>query len=36
VIVAKGQEVKFCCKDCLKEFNKDSAKHLKKLEVAGK
>jgi YHS domain-containing protein len=34
--VSKGQEVKFCCKDCVKEFNKDSTKYLKKLEVAGK
>jgi YHS domain-containing protein len=36
VFVTKGQEVKLCCKDCLKEFEKDSAKYLKKLEVAGK
>jgi YHS domain-containing protein len=35
-MIAKGQEVKFCCKDCVKEFHKDSAKYLKKLEVAGK
>jgi YHS domain-containing protein len=36
VFITKGQEVKLCCQDCLKEFNKDSAKYLKKLEVAGK
>jgi YHS domain-containing protein len=36
VFITKGQEVKLCCKDCLKEFNKDSAKYLKKFEVAGK
>jgi hypothetical protein len=36
VFVSKGQEVKLCCKDCLKEFNKDSAKYLKKLETAAK
>jgi YHS domain-containing protein len=36
VFITKGQEVKLCCKDCLKEFNKDSAKYLKKIEVAGK
>lgn len=34
--ISKSQEVKFCCKDCVKEFDKDSAKYLKKLEVAGK
>jgi YHS domain-containing protein len=31
-IVAKGQEVKFCCKDCAKEFNKDAAKYLAKIK----
>jgi len=36
VFITKGQEVKLCCKDCLKEFNKDSAKYLKKIEMAGK
>jgi len=36
VFITKGQEVKLCCKDCLKEFNKDSAKYLKKIEVAAK
>jgi hypothetical protein len=36
VFITKSQEVKLCCKDCLKEFNKDSAKYLKKIEVAGK
>jgi len=36
VFITKGQEVRLCCKDCLKEFNKDSAKYLKKIEVAGK
>lgn len=28
----KGQEVKLCCKDCRKDFDKDPAKYLKKLE----
>ncbi len=36
VFITKGQEVKLCCKDCLKDFNKDSAKYLKKIELAGK
>jgi hypothetical protein len=36
VFIVKGQEVRLCCKDCAKEFNKDSAKYLKKLETASK
>lgn len=32
VLIRKGQEVKLCCKGCLKEFNKDQAAYLKKLE----
>ena len=27
----KGQEMKFCCKDCVKKFNKDPEKYIKKL-----
>ena len=27
-----GQEVKLCCKDCLKDFKKDKAKYLKKIQ----
>lgn len=30
--VHEGQEVKLCCKNCLKDFNKDTAKYLKKME----
>lgn len=30
----KGQEVKLCCKDCLKDFKKDPAKYTKKIEEA--
>ena len=30
----KGREIKFCCKSCLKDFNKDQAKYVKKLEEA--
>lgn len=36
VFIRKGQEVKLCCKGCLKEFNKDQAAYLKKLETASK
>lgn len=32
VINHKGQEIKFCCKGCVKDFNKDSDKYLKKLK----
>ncbi|HEY5043481.1 MAG TPA: YHS domain-containing protein [Verrucomicrobiae bacterium] len=30
-LVYKGQEMKFCCKDCVKDFNKDPDKYIKKL-----
>ena len=30
----QGREIKFCCKDCLKDFNKDTAKYIKKIEEA--
>jgi hypothetical protein len=36
VLIRKGQEVKLCCKGCLKDFNKDQATYLKKLETASK
>jgi len=29
-----GREVQFCCKACLKDFNKDPQKYLKKLDAA--
>ena len=32
----EGREVQFCCKACLKEFNKDTQKFLKKLDAAAK
>lgn len=31
VINHEGQEIKFCCKDCVKSFNKEPDKYLKKL-----
>ena len=32
----EGQEIKLCCKSCKKDFTKDPAKYLKKLDGAGK
>jgi hypothetical protein len=32
VIVHEGQQIKFCCKPCIKKFKKDPAKFLVKLE----
>lgn len=32
VFVHEGQEIKLCCKSCLKKFDKEPAKYLKKLE----
>src|SRR6266853_1151635 len=29
-----GREVQLCCKDCLKDFNKEPAKYIKKIEEA--
>ena len=31
VIKHEGTEVQFCCKNCVKDFNKDSKKYLTKL-----
>jgi len=28
----KGQEIKLCCKSCKKDFDKDPAKYLKKMQ----
>ena len=36
VFVYEGQELKLCCKPCLKTFKKDPAKYLKKVEAAQK
>jgi YHS domain-containing protein len=30
----KDREIKFCCKDCLKDFNKNPDKYIKKIEEA--
>ena len=34
VFTHEGREIKLCCKGCLKDFNKDSAKFVKKIEKA--
>ncbi|HOW66233.1 MAG TPA: hypothetical protein P5186_04630 [Candidatus Paceibacterota bacterium] len=36
VFTHEGREIKLCCKGCLKEFNKNTAKYIKKLEEAEK
>ncbi len=36
VFTHEGQEIKLCCKSCQKDFNKNPAKYLKKLDGAGK
>jgi YHS domain-containing protein len=34
VFTYKGQEVKLCCSGCKKDFDKDPAKYLKKIQDA--
>ncbi len=34
VYVHEGREIQFCCKDCVKDFKKDPAKYVKKIEKA--
>lgn len=34
VFTYKDREIKLCCKSCLKDFNKNPAKYIKKLEEA--
>ncbi len=36
VMEYKGQEIKLCCKSCKKDFDKDPAKFIKKMEEAAK
>lgn len=31
-----GKEVQFCCKGCLKDFNKEPEKHFEKITAAAK
>lgn len=34
VYAYKGREIKFCCKGCLKDFNKDPARYIKLIDEA--
>lgn len=34
VFTHEGREVKLCCKGCLKDFNKEPAKYIKKMDEA--
>ncbi|MEI7910377.1 MAG: hypothetical protein WCK77_12130 [Verrucomicrobiota bacterium] len=34
VFVYEGQEVKLCCKNCLKKFNAEPAKYIAKINAA--
>lgn len=34
--VHEGQEIKLCCKSCLKDFKKNPAKYMAKIEAAQK
>jgi len=36
VFTQDGREVKLCCKSCLKDFKKDPAKYMAKIEAAEK
>jgi hypothetical protein len=36
VFIHEGREIKLCCKSCLRGFKRDPAKHIKKLEQAGR
>ena len=36
VFTHEGQEIKLCCKSCQKDFKKDTAKYIKKIEAEGK
>jgi len=36
VFTHEGREIKLCCKSCLKDFKKDTAKYIKKIEEAEK
>ena len=36
IFTHEGREIKLCCESCLKDFKKDSAKYIKKIEEAEK
>lgn len=33
-VVRDGREIKFCCKGCIKDFDKDPARFVKKIDEA--
>jgi hypothetical protein len=36
VLEHEGRQIKLCCKSCLKDFKKDPAKYVKKIEATEK
>ena len=36
VVTREGREIKFCCKGCIKDFDKNSVKFLKQIDEAEK
>lgn len=36
VVVREGREIKFCCKGCIKDFDKNPAAYIKQIEAAEK
>jgi hypothetical protein len=36
VFTHEGQEIKLCCKNCLKDFKKEPAKYMKKIQEGEK
>ena len=36
ILIKDGQEVKFCCKACIKDFNKEPKKFLKEITEKAK
>src|SRR6266699_7237551 len=34
VYIHEGREIQFCCKDCVKDFKKNPAKYIKKIDQA--
>jgi hypothetical protein len=36
IFTYKNREVKLCCKGCLKDFNQEPEKYVKKMEAAEK
>ena len=36
VFTCQGQEIKMCCNNCLKDFNKEPDKYIKKIQEAAR